>query len=428
MPYADRQVELPLAQPARRRGRARRPRRWRRSRAAGPRCWSTSSACGSASVSAPTEAPATNRYASERTLTPRSNSSGSPRSGAFESGQVVLHCGLRDAPEPRGTGLRAADRVRRQLRSCTRSQVLSATSRALWGGGLAAEHVHQAVARTASSCSAGIPREACAAAARRWLRATYVVASTRRLRSIIWSTDVDTVQSRRGPPPPPSGVPRRERFRGQRARPCSSTANEVPRVAPPGRGRPARPERDGVRGRRRVTGRSPSSHRRRSSPFAGHPAVGTAWLLARERTPVRALHPPAGRCPGALQRTSDALTSRGSRGNGDRHYEFLGRLGSAAEGGGTRRTDGRRRQVVAWAFIDEDAGVVRVRVFPWRSGSRRTGHGRGRRPARERSSTGELDIRQGRGSRIGARPLGDGRVEIGGRSVLDHVREHLGVV
>ena len=36
----------------------------------------------------------------------------------------------------------------------------------------------------------------------------------------------------------------------------------------------------------------------------------------------------------------------------------------------------------------------------------------------------ELEIRQGRGSRIVARPLGDGRVEIGGRSVLDHVRDH----
>ena len=28
--------------------------------------------------------------------------------------------------------------------------------------------------------------------------------------------------------------------------------------------------------------------------FAGHPSVGTAWLLAREREPVDALRPPAG--------------------------------------------------------------------------------------------------------------------------------------
>src|ERR1700759_1683845 len=29
-------------------------------------------------------------------------------------------------------------------------------------------------------------------------------------------------------------------------------------------------------------------------PFAGHPSVGTAWLLAKEREPVEVLRPPAG--------------------------------------------------------------------------------------------------------------------------------------
>src|SRR5688500_2630478 len=32
-------------------------------------------------------------------------------------------------------------------------------------------------------------------------------------------------------------------------------------------------------------------------PFAGHPLVGTAWLLQRERAPVSALRPPAGKVP-----------------------------------------------------------------------------------------------------------------------------------
>jgi predicted PhzF superfamily epimerase YddE/YHI9 len=36
----------------------------------------------------------------------------------------------------------------------------------------------------------------------------------------------------------------------------------------------------------------------------------------------------------------------------------------------------------------------------------------------------EIDVRQGRGSRILARPLGDGMVEIAGRVVLDEVREY----
>jgi hypothetical protein len=34
-----------------------------------------------------------------------------------------------------------------------------------------------------------------------------------------------------------------------------------------------------------------------------------------------------------------------------------------------------------------------------------------------------IEIRQGRGSVIEARPLGDGRAEIGGRVVLDEVRD-----
>ena len=35
-----------------------------------------------------------------------------------------------------------------------------------------------------------------------------------------------------------------------------------------------------------------------------------------------------------------------------------------------------------------------------------------------------VEIRQGRGSRIQARPADDGFVEIGGRSVLDEVRDY----
>ena len=35
-----------------------------------------------------------------------------------------------------------------------------------------------------------------------------------------------------------------------------------------------------------------------------------------------------------------------------------------------------------------------------------------------------IDIRQGRGSRILARPLDNGYVEIGGRTVLDELRDY----
>jgi len=77
-----------------------------------------------------------------------------------------------------------------------------------------------------------------------------------------------------------------------------------------------------------------------------------------------------------------------------------------------------------WAWVDEAAGVVRSRSFPLEEG------------IEEDEATGSaaivlcerlgrpLTIHQGRGSLLDARPLGDGRAEVGGRVVLDEVREH----
>ncbi len=80
--------------------------------------------------------------------------------------------------------------------------------------------------------------------------------------------------------------------------------------------------------------------------------------------------------------------------------------------------------VGAWAWIDEDAGVIRSRMFPVRIGiaeDEATGAAAVQLGARLGRA---IDIRQGRGSRILSRPLDDGSVEIGGLSVLDEVREY----
>ena len=74
--------------------------------------------------------------------------------------------------------------------------------------------------------------------------------------------------------------------------------------------------------------------------------------------------------------------------------------------------------------MDEGAGVIRERVFARRYGvveGEATGSAAITRSARLGR---ELDIRQGAGSRILARPLGNDMVEIGGRVELDEVREH----
>lgn len=155
--------------------------------------------------------------------------------------------------------------------------------------------------------------------------------------------------------------------------------------------------------------------------FAGHPSVGTAWLLREEGDPVEALRPPAGELAVRYEKELSFVSARAEWGP---QYEFE-QLGSPEE---VEALDGPPRGhdlIGAWAWIDEAVGSVRSRVFPLRLG------------IAEDEATGSaavglcsvlgrpLDIRQGRGSSILARPLGD-RVEIGGRSVLDDVREFPG--
>ena len=154
-------------------------------------------------------------------------------------------------------------------------------------------------------------------------------------------------------------------------------------------------------------------------PFAGHPVVGTAWLLARERGAVASLRPPAGEAP---VRTDGELTFAAGRPEWMPEFEFV-EVRSAAEvealGGPPEGHDA----VGVWAWVDEGAGKIRERVFAARYGiaeDEATGSAAITLSARlER----ELEIRQGAGSRILARPLGDGMVEIGGRVELDEVRE-----
>jgi predicted PhzF superfamily epimerase YddE/YHI9 len=154
-------------------------------------------------------------------------------------------------------------------------------------------------------------------------------------------------------------------------------------------------------------------------PFAGHPTVGSAWLLAAEGAPVGNLRPPAGEVP---VRYADGVTYVLGSPAWPPRFEWqqldspqavddlVGAPGADAMG--------------AWAWLDEAAGAVRARVFPVRFGiaeDEATGAAALQLCARLGR---ELDIRQGRGSRIRARPQSDGRVEIGGRSVLDEVRDY----
>jgi predicted PhzF superfamily epimerase YddE/YHI9 len=152
--------------------------------------------------------------------------------------------------------------------------------------------------------------------------------------------------------------------------------------------------------------------------FAGHPTVGTAWLLAEQGTPVDVLRPPAGEVPARAQGDSAYVAGRPEWAP---PFE-LAELGSPAEVDALNGPPGGHDLICAWAWIDADAGLMRVRVFVDRLGipeDEATGAAAVKLAARVGRA---IDIRQGRGSRISARPADHGMVEIGGRVVLDEVR------
>ena len=150
--------------------------------------------------------------------------------------------------------------------------------------------------------------------------------------------------------------------------------------------------------------------------FAGHPTVGTAWLLDG----VDALRPPAGEL--AVHRDGETVYVAARPEWGPPHD--LIELSSAEEVEALDGPPEGHDLAMAWAWIDEGAGIVRARAFPVRIG------------IAEDEATGSaatklcallerpIDIRQGRASRILARPGADGFVEIGGRSVEDDVRSY----
>jgi predicted PhzF superfamily epimerase YddE/YHI9 len=150
--------------------------------------------------------------------------------------------------------------------------------------------------------------------------------------------------------------------------------------------------------------------------FAGHPAVGAAWLLDG----VDALRTPAGEV--AVTR-EDGVVFVAARPAWGPPFEFA-ELDSPEEVEALGGPPGRHDLIAAWAWIDEGAGTIRARVFPARIGIAED-EATGSAATKLCAQLGRaIDIRQGRGSRILARPGANGFVEIGGLSVIDEVRDY----
>ena len=152
-------------------------------------------------------------------------------------------------------------------------------------------------------------------------------------------------------------------------------------------------------------------------PFAGHPTVGAAWLLAREGAPVEALRPPAG-VVGV--RYAEGMTYVIARPEWAPRFKYR-RLGSTAEVRGLSAA-AQEVNTYAWAWIDESAGTIRARSFVPKAGiaeDEATGSAAIALCARlERPIT----IHQGHGSVLLCEPLAEGRIAVGGKVILDEVR------
>lgn len=156
----------------------------------------------------------------------------------------------------------------------------------------------------------------------------------------------------------------------------------------------------------------------RELPFAGHPLVGTGWLLALQGIATTALHPPAGEVP-----TWADGDVRWIRGRADWvHPMHVEELQSAAAVEALASPSGDLTNTYVWAWEDEAAGTVRSRYFAGTIGIVED-EATGAAAVMLTTRLGRpIEIRQGRGSRLSARPGPDGSAEVGGRVVLDEVR------
>ena len=153
-------------------------------------------------------------------------------------------------------------------------------------------------------------------------------------------------------------------------------------------------------------------------PFAGHPLVGTAWLLAEHGHELSELRPPAGEVPARVEGDRAFVAGRPEW---QPEYEWL-EVGSAAE---VEALDGPPPNAgdMAAVYAHMHHGAVRARVFPVAIGIAEDEATGGAAVLLGARLGGEFTIHQGRGSLIDVVARGDGYVEIGGLVVRDQASD-----
>ncbi|MET0900169.1 MAG: PhzF family phenazine biosynthesis protein [Mycobacterium sp.] len=153
-------------------------------------------------------------------------------------------------------------------------------------------------------------------------------------------------------------------------------------------------------------------------PFAGHPTVGASWFLSSQGTPIRTLQVPAG----IVQVGYDGdLTSVSARAEWAPEFAIhgLASLDDLAAADPDEYSDDVRHYL--WTWTDKSAGALRSRMFAADLG------------IPEDEATGaaavritdylsqDLEITQGKGSKIHTQWSPEGWVKIAGRVVSDGV-------
>lgn len=146
-------------------------------------------------------------------------------------------------------------------------------------------------------------------------------------------------------------------------------------------------------------------------PFAGHPTVGTGWLLRRLGHPCDMLRPPAGEVP---TWQDDELSWVRARARWIHPIEFA-QLGSPADVEALTGPPAGSGSYYPWAWIDEAGGILRSRYFVADLGIGEDEATGAAAVALGAAIGRPLEIRQGTGSVLRVRPREEDLVEVGGR-------------
>lgn len=142
-------------------------------------------------------------------------------------------------------------------------------------------------------------------------------------------------------------------------------------------------------------------------PFAGHPLVGTAWLLKSSL-----LRPPAGDVPAWTEGDFTWIRGRAAWAPGRRCEQYA----TVAEVDALPSPPPGEGWLYAWAWADEAAGSVRARGFPRRGDAITEDEATGASAIVLTTHLSRpLDIHQGTASQLLTRPGPNGTVDVGGR-------------